>query len=106
MAATWPDRRIPISFCRTGSVPVRPSTARFARAQDEAACSMPYKTYLILRRPRSGRLEGRTAVLQSIFCSAAPVPRRDLGGEPQRRDQAVRPGNALPGDVEGGAVIG
>jgi hypothetical protein len=34
------------------------------------------------------------------------APRRHLGGEPQRRDQAVGPRDALPGDVEGGAVIG
>ena len=40
---------------------VRPSTRRFAPAQDEGIFSMPSKIYLILSRERSERVEGRSA---------------------------------------------
>src|SRR5437763_6526988 len=43
----------------------RRATACFARVQHEAGFLMPSKTFLILRRPRSGRLEGRRALMQS-----------------------------------------
>jgi hypothetical protein len=38
--------------------------------------------------------------------SVLGAPRRHLGSQPQRRDQAVRPRHAFPGDIETGAVIG
>jgi len=42
---------------------VRPSRRRFAPPQDEELLYVKIKTYLILRSPRSLRLEGRKALI-------------------------------------------
>ncbi len=43
---------------------VRPSRRRFAPPQDEEALYVELETYLILRSPRSGRLEGRAILIR------------------------------------------
>src|SRR6266699_3723765 len=77
---------------------MRPSTARFARAQDEVLFFMPSKLPLILRSARRARLEGRKAVLQRSsrwrHCSTGATEGKILGWLKHEGD-SFNPGEEL-----------
>src|SRR5881227_1503776 len=77
---------------------VRPSTARFARAQDEVIPSMPSPTYLILSRQveAAARVEGRSSFMQRIVSHALSSGRSpSLEGRKARCTVLIMPPSAL-----------
>src|SRR5437763_15841301 len=99
----------------TTSPVVRPSRRRFAPPQDEVVTSlMALQKFLILRSPRSGRLEGRRVPIpaRGKFCKSLAPRERALCGsirlsrQVEMGERAVdmrrphRPGGAHIGFVE------